>query len=61
MVAVRKFRRLGLDVIKKINNPLELSVDEAADAEDEVEKQVKKTVEEVDKLIEAKAKDIMTI
>ena len=60
-VAVRNVRREGMDGIKKMKNAKELSEDEAADAEDEVEKQVKKTVEEVDKLIEAKAKDIMTI
>lgn len=60
-VAVRNVRREGMDGIKKMKNAKELSEDEAADAEDEVEKQVKKTVEEVDKLIESKAKDIMTI
>ena len=60
-VAARNVRREGMDGIKKMKNAKELSEDEAADAEDEVEKQVKKTVEEVDKLIEAKAKDIMTI
>ena len=60
-VAVRNVRREAMDGIKKMKNNKELSEDEAANAEAEVEKQVKKVVEEVDKLVEAKTKDIMTI
>ncbi len=60
-IAARNVRREAMDGVKKMKNNKELSEDEAADAEDEVEKQVKKTVEEIDKLVEAKSKDIMTI
>ncbi len=60
-VAVRNVRREAMDGVKKMKNNKELSEDEAADAEDEIEKEVKKVIEEVDKLIESKSKDIMTV
>lgn len=60
-VAVRNVRRDAMDTVKKMKTGKELSEDEAADTESEIEKEVKKSIEAVDKLIEAKAKDIMTI
>jgi ribosome recycling factor len=60
-VAVRNVRRDAMETVKKLKTNKTLSEDEAADTEDEVEKEVKKAVEEIDKQVEAKSKDIMTI
>jgi ribosome recycling factor len=60
-VAVRNVRRDAMETVKKLKTNKTLSEDEAADTEDEVEKEIKKAVEEIDKQVEAKSKDIMTI
>lgn len=60
-IAVRNVRREGMDAVKKMKNNKELSEDEASATEEDVEKEIKKVMDNVDKLIEAKAKDIMTI
>ena len=41
--------------------PEEISEDEASNVEADIEKEIKKAIESVDKLIDAKVKDIMTI
>lgn len=60
-VAVRNVRRDAMETVKKMKTAKTLSEDEAADTEDEIEKEIKKAVERVDKAVEVKTKDIMTI
>lgn len=60
-VAIRNNRRDAMDVVKKLKTAKEISEDEAALSEDEVEKTVKKYMDKLDQVIAAKEKDIMTI
>ena len=60
-IAVRNVRRDAMEAVKKMKTGKELSEDEAADTEGEIEKEIKKTVEAIEKLVEVKSKDIMTI
>ncbi len=60
-VAIRNIRRECMDAVKKMKNNKELSEDEAADTEDEIEKEIKGYIEKVEKVIAAKEKDVMTI
>lgn len=60
-VAVRNVRRDAMETVKKMKTNKELSEDEAAGVEEDIEKEIKKAVESIDKAIDAKSKDIMTI
>ena len=60
-VAVRNIRRDANDALKKWEKAKEISEDEADDIEKEVQKLTDKYVAEVDKAIEAKTKEIMTV
>ena len=60
-VAVRNIRRDANDALKKLEKPKEISEDEFADIEKEVQKLTDKYVAEVDKAIDAKTKEIMTV
>lgn len=60
-VAIRNIRRDANDSIKKQNKANEISDDEAKQAEDQVQKLTDKYVAEVDKMIESKSSEIMTI
>lgn len=60
-VAIRNIRRDANDAIKKQNKANELSDDEAKQEEDKVQKLTDKYVAEVDKMIESKSAEIMTI
>lgn len=60
-VAIRNIRRDANDSIKKQNKASELSDDEAKQQEDKVQKLTDKYVAEVDKMIDAKSSEIMTI
>lgn len=60
-VAIRNIRRDANDSIKKQNKANELSDDEAKQQEDKVQKLTDKYVAEVDKMIESKSSEIMTI
>ncbi len=60
-VAIRNIRRDAMDVIKKLNKSSEISDDEAKTIEDEIQKATDKRVVEIDKLAEAKEKEIMTV
>lgn len=60
-VAIRNIRRDANDAIKKQNKANELSDDEAKQEEDKVQKLTDKYVSEVDKMIENKSSEIMTI
>jgi ribosome recycling factor len=60
-VACRNIRRDGNDAYKKMKKTSELSEDEIADAEDELQKITDKFIKKVDKAVEAKTKELMTI
>ncbi len=60
-VAVRNVRREAMEGIKKMKTGKELSEDEAANCEADVEKQIVKSIENIDKLVSAKEKELMTV
>ena len=60
-VAVRNIRRDYLDVFKKMNKNKEMTDDEYADYESQVEKLVKKAVEAIEKATGEKEKELMTV
>ena len=60
-VAIRNIRRDANDSIKKQNKANELSDDEAKQQEDKVQKLTDKYIAEVDKMIDSKSSEVMTI
>ena len=59
-VAVRNIRRDGIDSVKKLKGS-DVSEDEMKDMEDDLQKLTDKYVKEVDKAVEAKSKEVMTV
>lgn len=59
-VAIRNIRRDGLDSLKKLPKG-EISEDVQADIEDELQKMTDKSIKDVDRMIEDKCKEIMTV
>lgn len=60
-VAARNIRRDGMDAIKKMKNNKELSEDEHAICEKEIDKVISETVDKIDKLCADKEKDILSV
>ncbi len=60
-VAVRNVRRDAMDALKKMKNNKELSEDEHAVCEKEIDKVIAEAVEKIDKLCAEKEKDIMIV
>lgn len=60
-VAVRNIRRDGNDAFKKLSKSDDISEDEVKDLEDELQKTTDKFIKEIDSMIDAKSKDIMTV
>ena len=60
-VAVRSIRRDTVDAIKKREKASEISEDDLKDGENKVQKLTDKAIEEIDKTIENKSKEIMTV
>lgn len=60
-VAVRNIRRDGNDALKKLGKTSEVSEDEVKQLEDQLQKLTDKYVKEIDVLMEAKTKEIMTV
>ena len=60
-VSLRNIRRDGNDEFKKLKKAAEISEDQAADYEEELQKMTEKKSKEIDVLIEAKTKEIMTV
>ena len=60
-VAVRNVRRDANDLLKKQSKANEISEDEAKVLEDEVQKLTDKYVAEIDKAVEDKSKEILTV
>ena len=60
-VAIRNSRRDAMDVIKKMKTAKELSEDEAAGCEADVEKMVSGNMSKLETIISSKEKELMTI
>lgn len=60
-VATRNIRRDGMDAIKKMKNNKELSEDEHAICEKEIDKVISETIDKIDKLCADKEKDVMSV
>ena len=60
-VAVRNIRRDGNDTLKKLGKTSEVSEDEVKQLEDQLQQLTDKYVKEIDVLMEAKTKEIMTV
>lgn len=60
-VAIRNIRRDANDAIKKLSKANEISEDEVKNLEDQVQKVTDKFVAEVDKAMEAKSKEVLTV
>ena len=59
-VAIRNIRRDGNDAFKKLKGS-DVSEDEIKDMEDDLQKLTDKYIKEVDKAVEAKTKEVMTV
>jgi ribosome recycling factor len=60
-VAVRNVRRDAMDALKKMKNNKELSEDEHATCEKEVDKVISESIEKIDKISAEKEKDILSV
>ena len=60
-VAVRNVRRESMDVLKKLKNGKEISEDECAGCEKDVEKSVSKAIEQIDKATAEKEREFMSV
>lgn len=60
-VAVRNIRRDANDSFKKLSKSNEISEDELKQLEDETQKLTDKFITEIDKAVEAKSKEILTV
>ena len=60
-ISVRNVRRDGMDALKKMEKDGDISEDEHKKLADEVQKLTDETVEKIDKMLDDKEKDIMTV
>ena len=60
-VAIRNIRRDANDTFKKMNKANELTEDDQKNAEQKMQKVTDKYIEKIDKEVEAKTKEIMTV
>ena len=60
-VAVRNIRRDGMDALKKMKNNKELSEDEHAICEKDLDKVISEAIDKIEKLCADKEKDIVTV
>lgn len=60
-VAVRNIRRDANDAVKKLSKSEDISEDSVKDMEDEIQKMTDKYIVEIDKAVENKSKEIMTV
>ena len=60
-VAIRNIRRDANDAIKKMEKNGDISEDELKDNEDKIQKLTDKNVGQIDKAVESKSKEIMTV
>ena len=60
-VAIRNIRRDANEAFKKMQKNSEITEDELKDSEEEVQKLTDKYIDKIDKMAEAKTKEIMTV
>ena len=60
-VAVRSIRREGMDMAKASQKDGEITEDELKQAENEIQKITDKNIEEIDKILEVKEKEVMSV
>ena len=60
-VAVRQVRRDGIDEFKKLQKDSSITEDDLKQAEDQIQKLTDKYVDEIDKILANKEKEIMTV
>ena len=60
-VAIRNIRRDGMDELKKAEKKSEITEDELKNMEDKLQKITDKFIAQIDKIVEAKNKDIMSL
>ena len=60
-VAARNIRREAMEGLKKLKTGKEISEDEAKHAELDVEEQIGKCIEEIEKTVSAKEKELLTV
>ena len=60
-VAVRNVRRDGVDAVKKLEKASEITEDDRKDLEEQLQKMTDKFVKNIDKAVEDKTKEIMTV
>ena len=60
-VAIRNIRRDAMDALKKMKNNKELSEDEHANCEKEIDKMISEVIDKIDKVSAEKEKDIMSV
>lgn len=60
-VAVRNVRREAMDALKKMKNDKELSEDEHATCEKEIDKVINEAIDKIEKLYVEKEKDVMSV
>ncbi len=60
-VAVRNIRRDAMDALKKMKNNKELSEDEHATCEKEIDKLIAESIDKIDKLCADKEKDVLSV
>ena len=60
-VAVRNVRRDGVDAVKKLEKASEITEDDRKNLEDQLQKLTDKYIKDIDKAVEEKTKEIMTV
>ena len=60
-VAIRNIRRDGNDMLKKLKKSDGVSEDEVMDLEDELQKKSDDAIKKVDKIVDEKSQDILTV
>ena len=60
-VAIRSIRREGIDTAKATQKNNEMTEDELKQAENEIQKMTDKSIEEIDKILETKEKEVMSV
>ena len=60
-VAIRAIRREGIDNAKAKQKEGEITEDELKKAEDEIQKMTDKNIEEIDKILAVKEKEVMAV
>ena len=59
--AVRSIRREGIDTAKQEQKDGEMTEDELKQAENEIQKITDKSIDEIDKILDTKEKEIMSV